>query len=79
MQTHPTRVQDLCTVSTWALYSEYMGFVLEVHEPCTEDKPSLRLCLLKISTAKHDYVARNEKNACDHRDCSVFAHKKLFY
>ena len=27
-------VQRLCTLSTWALYSEYMAFVLAVHGPC---------------------------------------------
>jgi len=27
--------------STWTLYSEYMGFVLEVHGPCTGSTKAL--------------------------------------
>ena len=49
-------VQRLCTLSTWALYSEYMAFVLRVHGPCTlACRSAFRRLWFRAGVAKGDF------------------------
>ena len=41
-------VHGLCTPSTWALYSEYMAFVLSVHGLCTGSVRFPQLCFFRF-------------------------------